>query len=70
MSMRKINIEKLVEWLGSDGAIAELEKSNLTVSKLYDMAVQNFCRKQNKVILSLILCIETRPRFVKQRMSC
>ena len=38
--MREINIEKLVEWLGPDGAIAGLEGSNVTVSELYEMAVR------------------------------
>ena len=36
--MREINIEKLVEWLGPDGAIAGLEGSNVTVSELCEMA--------------------------------
>ena len=38
--MREINIGKLVEWLGPDGAIAGLEGSNVTVSELYEMAVR------------------------------
>ena len=38
--MREINIEKLVEWLGPDGAIAGLEGSNVTVSELCEMAVR------------------------------
>ena len=38
--MKEINIEKLVEWLGPDGAIAGLERSNITVSELYEVAVR------------------------------
>ena len=38
--MRKINIEKLVEWLGSDGAIAGLESSDVTVSELREIAAR------------------------------
>lgn len=38
--MKEINIEKLLEWLGPDGAIAGLEGSNVTVSELYEMAVR------------------------------
>ena len=39
--MREINIEKLVEWLGPDGAIAGLEGSNITVSELYELGVRH-----------------------------
>ena len=38
--MKEINIEKLVDWLGRNGAIAGLEKSNITVSELCDVAIQ------------------------------
>lgn len=38
--MKEINIEKLVEWLGPDGAIAGLERSNVTVSELYELGVR------------------------------
>ena len=39
--MKDINIEKLIEWLGPDGAIAGLEGSNLTVLELYEMAMRH-----------------------------
>ncbi len=39
--MKEINIEKLIEWLGPDGAIAGLEGSNVTVSELYEMAIRH-----------------------------
>ena len=39
--MTEINIEKLIEWLGPDGAIAGLEGSNVTVAELYDMAIHH-----------------------------
>ncbi len=38
--MREVSVEKLVEWLGRDGAIAGMEASNLTVSELNDMATR------------------------------
>ncbi len=38
--MRETGIEKLVEWLGSDGAIAGLESSDVTVSELCEMAAR------------------------------
>ena len=37
--MKEINIDKLVDWLGPDGAIAGLEGSNITVSELCDIAI-------------------------------
>lgn len=36
--MRSVDIKKLIEWLGRDGAIAGLESSNITVSELYEIA--------------------------------
>ena len=39
--MKEINIEKLIEWLGPDGAIAGLEGSNVTVSELCEMGVRH-----------------------------
>ena len=36
--MNAIDVEKLIEWLGPDGAIAGLEGSDLTVSDLYELA--------------------------------
>ena len=39
--MKDINVEKLIEWLGPDGAIAGLEGSNLTVLDLYEMAMRH-----------------------------
>lgn len=39
--MKNINVEKLIEWLGPDGAIAGLEGSNLTVLELYEMAARH-----------------------------
>ncbi len=38
--MKEINIEKLIEWLGPDGAIAGLEGSSVTVSELYEIAIR------------------------------
>jgi len=37
--MTELELEKLVEWLGPDGAIAGLESSHLTNSDLYDLAI-------------------------------
>ena len=38
--MRDVNVEKLIEWLGPDGAIAGLEHSNITVSELYELGIR------------------------------
>ena len=38
--MKEINIEKLIEWLGPNGAITGLERSNITVSVLCGMAIR------------------------------
>ena len=35
--MKLVDIDKLIEWLGSEGAIAGLEGSDLTVSDLYEL---------------------------------
>ena len=39
--MREINIQELIEWLGSDGAIAGLEGSDITVSQLREIAIHH-----------------------------
>ncbi len=38
--MRELNVEKLIEWLGRDGAIAGLEASDITVPEFCDLAVR------------------------------
>jgi hypothetical protein len=38
MSMTLVDVDKLVEWLGREGAIAGLEASDLTVSELLEIA--------------------------------
>lgn len=38
MSVKDVNIEKLIEWLGPDGAIAGLESSGMSVSDLHELA--------------------------------
>ena len=57
--MKEINVEKLIEWLGPDGAIAGLEESTLTVSELYEMAVSRGSTLERKtkrcdVIIDLV----------------
>jgi len=37
--VRAIDIDRLIEWLGPDGAIAGLEGSNLTVAELFELAI-------------------------------
>ncbi len=39
MPVRAIDVEKLIEWLGREGAIAGLEGSDITVSELCDIGV-------------------------------
>lgn len=36
--MRMIDVDKLIEWLGPDGAIAGLERGDITASELYGIA--------------------------------
>ena len=38
--MKDISVEKLIEWLGRDGAIAGLEASDITVPEFCDLAVR------------------------------
>ena len=57
--MKEINIEKLIEWLGPEGAIAGLEGSNVTVAELYEMAVRRGMTvekrtKRGDIILDLV----------------
>ena len=53
--MRTINVDKLIEWLGPEGAIAGLERSDITVSELYDMAVHNGLPVEKKMRRSDII---------------
>ncbi len=46
--MRELSVEKLIEWLGRDGAIAGLVESDITVSELYDIAVHHGLTVQKK----------------------
>ena len=46
--MREVNVEKLIEWLGPDGAIAGLEQSDITVPELYEMAIRNGAAVERK----------------------
>lgn len=48
MSVREMDISKLVEWLGRDGAIAGIEKSDITDSDLCDIAVRGGLKTENK----------------------
>ena len=40
MSAKDINIDKLAEWLGPDGAIAGLERSAMSIAELSDLATR------------------------------
>ena len=40
MSAKDINIDKLAEWLGPDGAIAGLERSPMSIAELSDLATR------------------------------
>ena len=73
MSMKKINIEKLIEWLGHDGAIAGLEGSNITVSELYDMAIHYGLTVEKKmrrsdIIVDLVNCNSIRIDKTKKEL--
>lgn len=46
--MKEVNVEKLIEWLGPDGAIAGLEQSNITVSELCEIAIRKGAAVERK----------------------
>ena len=57
--MREVNIIKLVEWLGHEGAIAGLKASDITVSEFHDIAncyglVVDKKAKRNDIIVDLV----------------
>ena len=63
--MREINVEKLIEWLGPNGAIAGLERSNITVSELYELGVRyglavDKKTKRSDIIVDLVHCNSVR----------
>jgi len=53
--VKEINIEKLIEWLGPDGAIAGLEGSNITVSELCEIATYHGLSVEKKTRRSDII---------------
>ena len=57
--MRQVEIEKLIQWLGRDGAIAGLEGSDITTPELCDIAVRRGLTVEKKtrrgdIILELV----------------
>ncbi|MCY4150438.1 MAG: hypothetical protein OXF73_14020 [Gammaproteobacteria bacterium] len=57
--MKDIKIEKLVEWLGREGAIAGLETSHVTVSQLSELASRcglavDWQSKRSEIIVDLV----------------
>ena len=57
--MREIDVGKLVEWLGRNGAIAGLEGSDITVSEFRDLAdraglVVDKKMKRSEIIIDLV----------------
>ena len=57
--MKDINVEKLIEWLGPDGAIAGLKGSKLKVLELYEMAMRRGLNvekrtKRDDIIIDLV----------------
>ena len=40
MSVKDVDIDKLAEWLGPDGAIAGLERSTMSITELSDLAAR------------------------------
>ena len=53
--MREIDVGKLVEWLGRDGAIAGLEGSDITVSEFRDLADRHGLTVDKKIKRSEII---------------
>ena len=53
--MRMIVVDKLIKWLGPDGAIAGLDRSDITASELYDIASNSGLAVEKKMRRSDII---------------
>lgn len=62
--MKMIEIDKLIEWLGPDGAIVGLEESNLTVSELFELASHHGLAVEKKMRRSDIINELVNRNFV------
>lgn len=67
--MTEIDIEKLVEWLGTDGAIGGLESSDLTISALYELAKRHGLIVDKKMRRSTIINELINSRIKKVDME-
>ena len=47
--MRAVEIEKLIQWLGRDGAIAGLQGSDITIPELCDIAIHHGLTVEKKI---------------------
>lgn len=63
--MNDIDVEKLIEWLGPDGAIAGLEGSGLTISDLYELASHYSLHVETKMKRSDIIIELINRNFVR-----
>ena len=63
--MREINVQKLVEWLGPDGAIAGLERSDITVSELREIAIHHGLAAEKKLKRSDIITDLVNRNFTR-----
>ena len=63
--MKMIDVKQLINWLGSDGAIAGLECSDLTVSDLHELASSYGIAVEKKMRRSDIINELINRKFVK-----
>lgn len=63
--MNMFEVENLVEWLGPDGAIAGLERSDLTVSDLFELASHHGVAVDKKMRRSDIINELINRKFVR-----
>lgn len=63
--MKLIEVEKLIEWLGPDGAVAGLEGSDLTASELYQLATNFGLDVDKKMRRSDIISEIINRKFVR-----
>ena len=73
MSAKDLNLEKLIGWLGSNGAIAGLEGSDMSISELNELAVRHGLTarkgwKRREIIVDLVNGKSTRIDKTKDEL--
>ena len=68
MSVKTMDIDKLVEWLGSEGAIAGLDASDLTISELMELGTRKglvFDKKTRRKLIVIEIVNSQAQRITK-----